>query len=72
MKMNREQFKNFIFETLKENNELSFINNEISKLEQKDKEPEKEGIQGLTKDDLRLLKKFNLAKILARKRDKNN
>ena len=44
------------------------INQEINKLKEKDKDPDKEGIQGLTVSDKRLLKKLNLAKILDKKR----
>ena len=44
------------------------MNKEIEKLKTKDKDPNTPGIQGLTKDDLRLLKKLNLAKTLAKRR----
>lgn len=103
MKLNKEQLKEFVINTLKENETLineevdkwiqgavehpgslrrhfglnkdekltsTLINKEIRKLKAKDEEPEKKGIQGLTKDDLRLLKKLNLAKTLAKKRKK--
>jgi hypothetical protein len=48
----------------------SVINKEIGKLKKKDKDPEKKGIQGLSDKDLALFKKLNLAKTLARLREK--
>ena len=48
----------------------SLITKEIEKLEKKDKDKDKPGIQGLTKSDLKLLKKLNLAKTLAKMRHK--
>jgi hypothetical protein len=46
------------------------INKEIKKLEKKDKDPEKPGIQGLSDEDLALFKRLNLAKTLANLREK--
>lgn len=46
------------------------INKEISKLKKKDKDPEKSGIQGISDKDLALFKKLNLAKTLAKLREK--
>jgi len=48
----------------------SIINKEINKLEKKDKDPEKKGVQGLSDKDLALFKKLNLAKTLAKLREK--
>jgi len=48
----------------------SVVNKEINKLEKKDKNPEKKGIQGLSDKDLALFKKLNLAKTLAKLREK--
>lgn len=48
----------------------SLINKEINKLEDKDKDLKKPGIQGLSDKDLALFKKLNLAKTLARLREK--
>lgn len=48
----------------------SVIGKEIKKLKEKDKDPEKPGIQGLSDKDLALFKKLNLAKTLARLREK--
>jgi hypothetical protein len=42
----------------------SEINDEISKLKEKDKDPSKKGVQGLSKRDLDKFKKLNLAKTL--------
>ena len=49
----------------------SLITKEIDKLKEKDKDERKPGIQGLTKSDLHLLKRLNLAKTLAKVRRKN-
>ena len=49
----------------------TLINKEIEKIKQKDTDPDTKGIQGLTVDDKRLLKKLNLAKVLAKKRKGN-
>jgi len=46
------------------------INKEISKLNKKDKDKDKSGIQGLSDRDLALFKKLNLAKTLAKLREK--
>lgn len=40
------------------------INKEISELRKKDKDPDKKGIQGLNKKDLKKLRRLNLAKTL--------
>lgn len=48
----------------------SVIGKEIKKLKEKDKDPEKPGIQGLSDKDLALFKKLNLAKTLAKLREK--
>ncbi len=48
----------------------SVVNKEINKLEKKDENKEKKGIQGLSNKDLALFKKLNLAKTLARLREK--
>jgi len=48
----------------------SIINKEIDKLEKKDTNPEKVGVQGLSDKDLALFKKLNLAKTLAKLREK--
>lgn len=42
----------------------SEINNELSKIKQKDTDPNKEGVQGLTKSELRKYRQLNLAKTL--------
>lgn len=46
------------------------INQALDKLKEKDEDPDKPGIQGLTHKDLHLLKRLNLAKTLARLRNK--
>lgn len=42
----------------------SEINAELSKLKKKDKDPDKKGVQGLSKNDLTKFKRLNLAKTL--------
>lgn len=42
----------------------SEINKELNKLKKKDKDPDKKGVQGLSKSDLKKFKKLNLAKTL--------
>jgi len=46
------------------------INKEISKLKKKDKDPEKKGVQGLSKRDLSKYRELNLAKTLSNLRKK--
>lgn len=43
----------------------SEINDELSKLKKKDKDPSKKGVQGLSKKDLTKFKRLNLAKTLS-------
>ena len=42
----------------------SEINDELSKLKSKDKDPDKKGVQGLSKNDLTKYRRLNLAKTL--------
>ena len=46
------------------------LKKQYSELRKKEKDPNKSGLQGLTKDDLKLLKKLNLAKTFAKLRKK--
>jgi len=48
------------------------INDEISKLKAKDKDPKKKGIQGLSKNDLSKFRKLNLAKSLKELKESEN
>lgn len=50
----------------------SEITDEISKLKDKDKDPNKKGIQGLSKNDLAKFRKLNLAKTLKGFKESDN